>query len=132
MIAGLTDAVLVASDLRRAYLGRANLVRADLTGADLTNADLSGADLSGTDLTDAIVRNTDDHGDVPAAATWVDLGTSTPGELAPRYDVDYFRIEVEALGTLTVETESSFDTRGRLTGHEVDVHDDDSGDHGDG
>ena len=71
----------------------------------------------------------DDYGDRRETATLVELDSSRRGELEIPGDTDYFRLDVESAGTLTVETDSSLDTVGRLTdGGNLDVEDDDSGD----
>ena len=56
----------------------------------------------------------DDHAGAPGAATPVAVPSATRGELEAALDVDYFRIELPAVGTLRVETTGDTDTRGRL------------------
>ena len=56
----------------------------------------------------------DDHGDTIDAATSVSVPSTTDGELEVGGDKDYFRFEVAAAGTLTVETAGSTDTFGTL------------------
>ena len=71
----------------------------------------------------------DDHGDSEQTATEIRLPSTTPGEIHPGDDVDYFRLQVRSSGTLTVYTTGSTDTRGLLTGPSGfgDRRDDDSG-----
>ena len=59
----------------------------------------------------------DDHGDNPAAATEIDIGSSIEGELALKsgsQDLDYFRVVVSETATLAFYTSGSVDTIGRL------------------
>ena len=73
----------------------------------------------------------DDHGDSVNTATPIRSGSSTRGELEVAGDTDVFSIEVEATGTLTVETRGDMDAMGILTGDcgwEDGVRDDDGGD----
>lgn len=56
----------------------------------------------------------DDHGDAWATATTVPGNSATAGVLETALDVDAFRIELPALGTLRVRTTGDTDTRGRL------------------
>ncbi len=71
----------------------------------------------------------DTHADTPDTATRVSSTSSTPGQIGPAHDVDYFRIRVTQAGTLTVETAGSMDTVGILwQGDEEITTDDDSGD----
>ena len=71
----------------------------------------------------------DDHGNTEQTATEIRLPSTTPGEIHPGDDVDYFRLQVRSSGTLTVYTTGSTDTRGLLTGPSGfgDRRDDDSG-----
>ena len=55
----------------------------------------------------------DDHGDTPAAATPIGLGSDTPGVLALG-DIDYFEITADRAGTLLVYSSGSVTTLGRL------------------
>ena len=57
-----------------------------------------------------------DHGDSQSDATIVSADSTTQGELEQGGDVDYFRIDLERPGTLTVETTGPTDTYGTLTG----------------
>ena len=57
--------------------------------------------------------DTDDHGNERATATEVEAGSDTEGVLDSG-DVDYFRIEVDAEGTLEAYTTGGIDTRGWL------------------
>ncbi len=63
------------------------------------------------------------------AATRISSTSSTPGQIGPASDVDYFRVRVPQAGTLTVETTGSMDTVGTLRqgGKEI-MTDDDGGD----
>ena len=56
----------------------------------------------------------DRHGNTPATATVVRLGRRMTGRIAPRGDLDYFRVTVPRDGWLVVETTGSTDTRGTL------------------
>ena len=72
----------------------------------------------------------DDHGDSENTATPIRSGSSTRGELEVAGDTDVFSIEVQATGTLTVETRGDMDAIGILTGDcgwEDGVSDDDGG-----
>ena len=55
----------------------------------------------------------DDHGDDRASATVVEAGSDTEGVLESG-DVDYFRIVVDATGTLEIYSSGRIDTVGRL------------------
>ena len=71
----------------------------------------------------------DTHADTPDAATRVSATSSTPGQIGPASDVDYFRVRVPQSGTLTVETTGPLDTVGTLwQGDEEMTTDDDGGD----
>jgi len=71
----------------------------------------------------------DTHADTPRTATRVSSTSSTPGQIGPARDVDYFRVRVTQAGTLTVETTGSMDTVGTLwQGDEEIMTDDDGGD----
>jgi len=70
---------------------------------------------------------TDDHGNTTATATAISLNSSTNGAINTPGDIDYFRIEVTASGTLTIYTTGSTDTYGRLldaSGTELASNDD--------
>ena len=71
----------------------------------------------------------DDHGDTPAAASVVPLPSSTGGNLERGGDRDWFRIHLDAAGTLRVLTRGPTDTYGTLTrpGSDFRREDDDSG-----
>ena len=58
----------------------------------------------------------DDHGDSRSGATDVGPNTETVGYLERTGDADYFRFEVAAAGSLTVETTGTTDTVGYLRG----------------
>ena len=69
---------------------------------------------------------TGDHGDDRATATGVEVGSDTEGVLESG-DVDYFRVVIDAAGTLEAYTSSGIDTRGWLEdadGAEVGTNDD--------
>lgn len=71
----------------------------------------------------------DTHADTPRTATRIGSTSSTPGQIGPASDVDYFRVRVTQAGTLTVETTGSMDTVGTLwQGDEEIMTDDDGGD----
>ena len=71
----------------------------------------------------------DTHADTPRTATRVSSTSSTPGQIGPASDVDYFRVRVTQAGTLTVETTGPMDTVGTLwQGDEEITTDDDGGD----
>ena len=57
----------------------------------------------------------DQHGNTPATATSISVGSSTPGQINARNDQDYFTITVPQAGLLVVETIGSTDTQGTLT-----------------
>jgi len=59
---------------------------------------------------------TDDHGNTPEKARSVKPNSSTPGTLERQGDIDYFRVLVSEMGTLTVETTGDTDTLGQLRG----------------
>ena len=61
----------------------------------------------------------DDHGDAWGTATAASATSATAGELETALDVDTFRIELPALGTLRVQTTGETDTRGRLLREDV-------------
>ena len=65
-------------------------------------------------MTDSGGGTGDDHGDAFASATSVAVPSTTDGELEMGGDKDYFRFEVAAAATLTVETGGSTDTYGTL------------------
>ena len=58
----------------------------------------------------------DDHSDTRSGATSLSLGSSLPGRIATRDDVDYFKVEVSQAGVLTVYTTGNLDTKGTLEG----------------
>jgi hypothetical protein len=57
---------------------------------------------------------TDDHGNTASSATAVNLNSSTNGAINSPGDVDFFRVQVTATGTLTLTTTGTTDTYGRL------------------
>ena len=57
---------------------------------------------------------TDDHSNTRAGATFLPLGGSRIGKIAPGNDVDYFRIEVSGPGVIKVYTTGNLDTVGEL------------------
>ena len=56
----------------------------------------------------------DQHGNTPATATHIAVGSSTPGEINARTDQDYFTLTVSQPGLLVIETSGSTDTHGTL------------------
>ena len=54
-------------------------------------------------------NRTPDHSDTPAAATTIALRQSIPGRIDSPNDVDYFRLRVNAPGTLTIRTTGTAD-----------------------
>ena len=69
----------------------------------------------------------DDHGDVRALASRVGANSTTQGNLEQGEDVDYYRFQVHARGTVTAETTGSTDTVGTLenaAGRELASNDD--------
>ena len=76
--------------------------------------------------TDALSFAVTVSGDDRASATQVEVGSDTPGALTAG-DVDYFRVDVNAAGTLEVYSSGGVDTVGRLenaTGSLIDENDD--------
>ncbi len=70
----------------------------------------------------------DTHADTPDTATRVRSTSSTPGQIGPAHDVDYFRIRVPHPGTLAITTNGPLDTVGTLWQGDTEiVSDDDSG-----
>ena len=75
----------------------------------------------------------DQHGNTPAQATMVALSdrapwdSSTPGQLNPADDVDYFTFEVPHAGVLVVETTGSTDTVGTVWQDDEELGTADSG-----
>ncbi|MBM3854799.1 MAG: hypothetical protein FJ399_16880, partial [Verrucomicrobia bacterium] len=70
---------------------------------------------------------TDDHGNTTGSATAISLNSSTNGAINTAGDIDFFRIDVTASGTLTLYTTGSTDTYGRLldaSGTELASNDD--------
>ena len=57
----------------------------------------------------------DQHGNTPATATRIAVGSSTPGQINTRTDRDYFTLTVPQAGLLVIETSGSTDTHGTLT-----------------
>ena len=56
----------------------------------------------------------DDHGDTLVTATRVAMPSATTAALETALDVDFFRIDLPALGTVRVQTSGTTDTHGRL------------------
>ena len=56
----------------------------------------------------------DDHSNTSAGATRLPLGSSRAGQIEPGGDVDYFSVQVDAAGVLTIYTTGSLDTKGVL------------------
>ncbi len=63
---------------------------------------------------DTQLPTSDDHGDSRETATVVALNSAIPGIIETASDLDYFRIEVEHPGTLSVFTSGNTDTVGIL------------------
>ena len=72
----------------------------------------------------------DTHADTPGTATRVSSTSSTPGQIGPAHDVDYFQIAVPHTGTLVITTEGPLDTVGTLWQGDTEIATDDDG--GDG
>ena len=71
----------------------------------------------------------DTHADTPGTATRISSTSSTPGQIGPAHDVDYFQIRVPHTGTLAITTDGPLDTVGTLwQGDTAIASDDDSGD----
>ena len=69
----------------------------------------------------------DDHGDEPASATSVTLGSPVAGRIDPGSDEDYFRLRLSASTAVAIYTTGSLDTVGSLqdaAGGPVDSDDD--------
>ena len=64
----------------------------------------------------SVLSEGDDHSDTWSGATSLSLGSSLPGRIATRDDVDYFKVEVGQAGVLTVYTTGNLDTEGTLEG----------------
>ncbi len=58
----------------------------------------------------------DDHGNTRDTATTLELGRFTSGHLGTREDIDFFRIELNSAGTITVFTTGATNTDGGLIG----------------
>ena len=92
--------------------------RANLNGINVETLISSGLnrpasitlDVSGGKLTD-------DHSNTHNGATQTSLNSSSSGTIEISGDVDYFRIEVNTSGELTVETTGNLDTVGELRDH---------------
>ncbi len=72
----------------------------------------------------------DTHADTPGTATRVSPTSSTPGQIGPAHDVDYFQIAVPHTGTLAITTDGPLDTVGTLWQGDTEIATDDDG--GDG
>ena len=57
---------------------------------------------------------TDDHGDTPAAATALSLGSPAQGRIETGSDVDYFRLRTTVASNVEIYTSGSLDTTGSL------------------
>ena len=68
----------------------------------------------------------DDHGNTWATATPLRIGEFRTGKIKPSGDIDYFRIDIEDLGKLTVYTTGDLDTFGQLERDTGDVTSDDN------
>ena len=62
-----------------------------------------------------------DHSDTPAGATAITLSESFPGRIDSPNDVDYFRLQVDAPGTLTIRTTGNADPDIAVFDAEVEV-----------
>ena len=71
----------------------------------------------------------DDHSNTRSGATSLSLGSSRSGQIETGSDVDFFRVQVSASGTLTVYTTGSLNTQGELQSSSGSVlkSDDDGG-----
>ena len=58
--------------------------------------------------------NPDDHGSSPESATAIAQDSTTAGVITPAGDLDYFLLNVETTGTLTIRTTGATDTVGIL------------------
>ncbi len=72
----------------------------------------------------------DTHADTPGTATRISSTSSTPGQIGPAHDVDYFQIAVPHTGTLAITTNGPLDTVGTLWQGDTEIATDDDG--GDG
>ncbi len=73
----------------------------------------------------------DTHADTPGTATRVSSTSSTPGQIGPAHDVDYFQIAVPHTGTLVITTDGPLDTVGTLWQGDTEIASDDDGGDGD-
>lgn len=72
----------------------------------------------------------DTHADTPGTATRVSSTSSTPGQIGPAHDVDYFQIAVPHTGTLAITTNGPLDTVGTLWQGDTEIASDDDGGEG--
>ena len=69
----------------------------------------------------------DTHADTPGTATRISSTSSTPGQIGPAHDVDYFQIAVPHTGTLAITTNGPLDTVGTLWRGDTEIASDDDG-----
>ncbi|MBM3852705.1 MAG: hypothetical protein FJ399_06075, partial [Verrucomicrobia bacterium] len=92
-----------------------------MTGAYVLRVDFTASGGGGS--------TADDHGNTADTATAVSLNSTTNGAINPAGDVDFFRVQMSAAGTLLIYTTGSTDTYGRLlnsSGVELARNDDSS------
>ena len=98
----------------------------DGTGGTGGTGGNGGTGGSGGDADGAPVGN-DDHSDARSGASGLSPGGSVTGQIDPGGDVDYFFVQVNGPGTLTLYTTGSLDTLGELqdsAGTKLAEHDD--------
>lgn len=80
-------------------------------------------------LSEFVPSPPDDHGNSPAAATFIQPNGTTAGRIAVPGDIDYFRVVLPEAGTLTAFTTGSTDTYGYLkdSAGQIIAEDDDQG-----
>ena len=85
------------------------IVQAQGGGATITITARDPGGLTATQSFGVTVNDRPDHSDTPAAATAIALSQSVPGRIDSPSDVDYFRLRVNAPGTLTIGTTGTAD-----------------------
>ena len=78
--------------------------------------DVSGESNTNNNCSDGVTVTVqgDDHSNTRSGATVLSLGGTRSGRIETGGDVDYFRVQVSASGTLTIYTTGNTDTVGRL------------------